>query len=164
MGWIKKRGEASGVEQAVDRSDDSEGSGGRTADGETGEEFDQGSAATASPEPASSKEDVPREAQPSIISFGVEIEGHLRSAGPIHVEGHIEGSLESDQVSIGSTGEVLGEVRAVGLSIYGTFEGEGACVSLTMGASANYRGKLQCETLELASGAVLEGTVEAGPA
>lgn len=102
-------------------------------------------------------------AQPSIISFGMEISGRLRSDGPIHIEGRIEGGLESDEVLIGATGEVTGEVQALQVSVHGAFEGEGICERLTIGPSASYRGSLDCESLELATGGILVGKVRVGP-
>ncbi len=159
MGWIKRKGDSSAV------GDDEPAPGEeRTPPARTppvapsqsdDEKVEVGVAAADS--------DKRGGAEPSIISYGVEISGRLRSDGPIHVEGRIEGSLESDEVSIGTTGVVMGEIHALQLSVHGELEGEGICEKLTMGPSASYRGSLDCESLELASGGILVGKVRVGP-
>lgn len=154
MGWIKRKEEGStGTDEAAPPEEEARATPADPVQADEGE-------AQAGAAPLDS--DRKGGAQPSIISSGMEISGELRSNGPIHVEGRIEGSLESDEVLIGATGEVTGEVQASQLSVHGAFEGDGVCERLTIGPSASYRGSLDCESLELATGGILVGKVQVG--
>jgi len=151
MGWINRKEDAS---TGADEASSPEQARATSADPQDEAEGQAGVARSGSNKDGG--------AQPSIISSGMDVSGQLRSDGPIHVEGRIEGSLESDEVLIGATGEVTGEVQASQLSIHGAFEGDGVCERLTIGPSASYRGSLDCESLELATGGILVGKVRVG--
>jgi cytoskeletal protein CcmA (bactofilin family) len=94
--------------------------------------------------------------------MGMSVSGQIQSSGPLHVEGHLDGSVVCDSLSIGPTGRIAGEVTAVNLRIEGQLEGEITAEALEMGPTASMEGKLLCQTLELAFGATLSGEIKVG--
>lgn len=90
---------------------------------------------TVSPKPAS-------RVVASIISTDVEIKGSIKSSGAIHIDGKVEGDITADDVTIGSAGQIVGEIKAETLLIKGK----------TIGS-------IHAGRVELESGAVVEGDI-----
>lgn len=99
---------------------------------------------------------------PSVISVDSLLEGRLRFAGPLHVDGSVEGSIEGPSVFIGASGRIDGGVQTEELRLDGQMQGEVWCESAALGPTARIDGHLVCTTLTLARGAVLEGRVSIG--
>jgi cytoskeletal protein CcmA (bactofilin family) len=99
---------------------------------------------------------------PSVLSRGMTIIGEVRSTGPLTIEGRIEGSVDCDDLSVGPTGRIEGEIRSVSLQIEGAFEGEAKCSALEMGPKASFKGNLTCKSMALAFGAIVSGDVKVG--
>ena len=81
--------------------------------------------------------------QTAIISQGVTIKGNLDLSAKLHVEGVIEGNINSNnEISIGKDGKIIGELVAKKLIINGRFEG-----------------KAECDVIEVLEGGVLHGDI-----
>src|SRR5665213_3428861 len=61
---------------------------------------------------------------PTIIGEGLVIAGTLTSAGEIQIDGRVEGEINCISLVVGSTGYVLGNVRAQKLTVLGRIQGE----------------------------------------
>jgi cytoskeletal protein CcmA (bactofilin family) len=79
----------------------------------------------------------------TIISQGAKLKGDFNLSAKLHVEGEIEGKIISkNQISIGKTGIIKGEIT---------------CSKLVL--SGKFKGKIECDALEITNHGVLEGDV-----
>jgi cytoskeletal protein CcmA (bactofilin family) len=64
----------------------------------------------------------------TVIAKGTCIIGGISTEGTVHIDGKFEGViLEADQISIGQTGEVVGDVKSNHLIVSGLFDGKIDC-------------------------------------
>lgn len=64
----------------------------------------------------------------TVIAKGTCIIGGISTEGTVHIDGKFEGViLEADEISIGKTGEVIGDVKANHLVVSGLFDGKIDC-------------------------------------
>jgi cytoskeletal protein CcmA (bactofilin family) len=64
----------------------------------------------------------------TVIASGTCIIGGISTKGTVHIDGKFEGViLEADVISIGATGEVIGDIKANNLVINGLFDGKIDC-------------------------------------
>ena len=79
----------------------------------------------------------------TIISQGTKINGDFNLSAKLHVEGEIEGSINSSNlVSIGKNGIIKGELKSDKLLINGKFIG-----------------KVEANVVEITNGGILEGDI-----
>jgi cytoskeletal protein CcmA (bactofilin family) len=79
----------------------------------------------------------------TIISQGTKINGDFNLSAKLHIEGEIEGNINSSNlVSIGKSGIIKGELKADKLLINGKFIG-----------------KVEANVVEISNGGVLEGDI-----
>jgi cytoskeletal protein CcmA (bactofilin family) len=97
---------------------------------------------------------------PTVIGKGTLIEGTVRVAGPVQVDGVIEGALIAEgHVSIGPTGAVLGELVAAELDLGGRAEGHVQVRDhLRVAPGAVARGHVRYGTLEVVRGGIIDGS------
>ena len=64
----------------------------------------------------------------TVIAKGTCIIGGISTEGTVHIDGKFEGViLEADEISIGKTGEVIGDIKANHLVVSGLFDGKIDC-------------------------------------
>jgi cytoskeletal protein CcmA (bactofilin family) len=64
----------------------------------------------------------------TVIAQGTCIIGGISTEGTVHIDGKFEGViLEADVISIGKTGEVIGDIKANNLIISGLLDGKVDC-------------------------------------
>jgi len=64
----------------------------------------------------------------TVIAQGTCIIGGISTKGTVHIDGKFEGViLEADVISIGLTGEVIGDIKANNLVVNGLFDGKIDC-------------------------------------
>ena len=60
----------------------------------------------------------------TLIAEGCTVNGHLKVANQLQIDGHVEGQIEAEnQLKISESGNVLGEITTEHLIINGHFEG-----------------------------------------
>jgi len=94
---------------------------------------------------------------PSIISAGVEINGHITSPGEIQLDGSIDGDITCDAFSLGESGKVTGRIMASSVTIRGRIEGEICGSRVRLEKTANVTGDVTHETLSVEGGAKVSG-------
>jgi len=95
----------------------------------------------------------------TIISQGSVIKGELELSAKLHVEGKIEGKINSTNlISIGKTGHIKGEVKANKLLVDGNFEGKVNTDILEITKSGKVIGDIIIKDLIIDQGGVFEGT------
>ena len=78
----------------------------------------------------------------SILCSDVEITGSIKSQGALQIDGKVEGDVTAGDITIGSSGEILGEVKAETLRVKGKI-----------------RGSIRARRVELETGASVEGDI-----
>lgn len=101
---------------------------------------------------------------PTVIGQGALIQGTVRIAGRVQLDGEIEGTLEVDgHVSIGPKGKVLGDLIGDDIAVGGEVEGKViARKHLHVVSSGVVRGEVRYATLQIDRGAVLDGRTAHG--
>lgn len=86
----------------------------------------------------------------SIIAHGNRLTGSLAVVGKLHVDGVLEGELDSTgDLSVGRQGVVRGSVRAVQVTVSGTLEGDLYCESLHIERGGRVQGHVCCDELTI---------------
>ena len=84
----------------------------------------------------------------AVLSSGVSITGSVKFGSELVIDGHVEGSINSDsggRLTIGEHAEIKGEIRTKSVTVHGTVEGD----------------IIAEERCELRAGCTLRGDIEA---
>lgn len=92
----------------------------------------------------------------NIIGYGTTIIGNMSCAGPVRIDGKVEGDIESNnKVIIGRNGEVKGEIKGKEVDVAGTFEGKiFSEEALHIKSTAKLNGEVTSKSLSIEEGAV----------
>ncbi len=96
----------------------------------------------------------------SFIGSDVTITGNIGGNGSLHVDGRIDGDVGCTSITLGSSGQINGNVTADEARIAGSIAGTIAAKALTIDASARITGDLSYDTVSIESGASVEGRVK----
>jgi cytoskeletal protein CcmA (bactofilin family) len=94
---------------------------------------------------------------PCIISTGTKITGNITDGDVIHVDGILEGDIVCNELVLGATGSIVGNVRAHTIEIYGELTGSIKAESLFIASTAKFVGDSIYKTIAIEPGARLEG-------
>jgi cytoskeletal protein CcmA (bactofilin family) len=94
---------------------------------------------------------------PSIVSANLRVTGDLESEGDIQIDGHVEGDVRSNSVTVGEHAVVSGAILAQTVHVSGTVKGQinGKTVELTR--TAKVTGDIVHESLAIEAGAYIQG-------
>ena len=98
----------------------------------------------------------------TLIGEQTEIQGDLRFAGGLHIDGCVKGRVlstdRSASLSLGATGLIEGDVHAPRIMLHGRVLGHVyASERLALGAAARVIGNVYYKTIEMAAGAKVMG-------
>ena len=93
----------------------------------------------------------------SVIAKDILIEGNIVSQGILEFGGQITGDITADAVVLTSTARVRGRVRARQLTIEGELQGAATALNVNIKTGARVKANFAYETLEVASGAQVDG-------
>ena len=96
---------------------------------------------------------------PSIISADLRITGNLHSNGDIQIDGRIDGNVDSKSLTIGEDAEVNGKISCERVRVCGKVSGEIKADWVVLARSAKVSADVVHKSLEIESGASLEGSV-----
>jgi cytoskeletal protein CcmA (bactofilin family) len=96
-----------------------------------------------------------------VVGSGARFVGDLFGDGDVLVEGHLEGKIRvSNNVRVGLTGSVEGDVEARGVMVLGRVRGQIlASERAELASSATLEGSVQAPKILIAEGAQLDGSV-----
>jgi len=94
---------------------------------------------------------------PSVINTGVEVDGNVTSDGEITIDGIIHGDVIAETIVIGLNGKINGQIKAQTVEIYGSIEGKIQTGRLFLASTARVIGNIHHDTLEMETGAYIEG-------
>ena len=93
----------------------------------------------------------------SVIAEDIVIEGNIISQGILEFGGQITGDVTADAVVLTSTARVRGRVRARQLTIEGELQGAATALNVSIKNGARVKANFAYVTLEVASGAQVDG-------
>lgn len=98
-----------------------------------------------------------------LVGEGVTVQGTVRVTGRASVHGIIEGTLQADELVVGPSGQVTGQVSARRIEVSGqTHDTLVATERLLVRSTGIVRGTVRYGELETERGAVISGMVEQG--
>ncbi len=100
---------------------------------------------------------LPELTKPSVISEGFEFTGDVNFQGTLNVDGTLSGSVNVQNLLIGSSGKVNGSIKATTIQVRGAFTGDATCQDLTIGGQANVNAKINYSSLTIQRGAMIQG-------
>jgi len=93
----------------------------------------------------------------SIIGADVRIVGNITTEGEMQIDGRVEGDISCKTLVIGASAHIVGEVKAQTVRIYGEVSGRLAADHVTIGRTGRVTGDICHGSLEIQSGAQVEG-------
>ncbi|MCF6328484.1 MAG: polymer-forming cytoskeletal protein [Henriciella sp.] len=96
----------------------------------------------------------------SIICSDMHITGSVRSEGALQIDGKIEGDVTAGDVTVGSTGEITGEVKAETLRVKGHVNGSIRARKVELETGATVKGDIIHAALIIQPDASFEGQVK----
>lgn len=100
----------------------------------------------------------------NVLASGIEIIGSIRFQKDMHIDGKIEGEIQSDtgKVTIGDEANIKGDIQARDVHVYGKVEGNVRCESCHLSKDAIIQGDITTGVLSMDQGARLSGRAEIG--
>ncbi|MDQ7091298.1 MAG: polymer-forming cytoskeletal protein [Methylococcales bacterium] len=99
-----------------------------------------------------------KEAGATIISSGTKMKGDISITSSLHIEGEIEGTINSNNIiTIGTKGKVKGEVSAKNFVVNGVFEGSVESETVEILSKGRIKGTLIYNELTVEKGGSFEG-------
>jgi cytoskeletal protein CcmA (bactofilin family) len=94
----------------------------------------------------------------TVIAEGTCIIGGISTEGTVHIDGKFEGViLEADVISIGQTGEVIGDIKANNLIVSGLLDGKIDCNEVQILANGKVIGNMKYNELSIEEDGKFEG-------
>lgn len=96
----------------------------------------------------------------SIICSDMEIKGSIKTEGALQIDGTIEGDITAGDVTVGSTGEIKGEIKAETLRVKGKIKGSIRARKVELETGATVEGDIYHAALIIQPDASFEGQVK----
>ncbi|HIP12345.1 MAG TPA: polymer-forming cytoskeletal protein [Arcobacter sp.] len=94
----------------------------------------------------------------TIIASGTYIIGGISTDGTVHIDGKFEGViLKADIIFIGSSGEVIGDIKANNLVVSGLFDGKIDCNEVQILSGGKVIGEIKYNNLLIDKNGKFEG-------
>lgn len=99
----------------------------------------------------------------SILKRSIAIKGNIVMSDPLYVDCHIKGTVTSNSdtahLTVGPSGEIVGDVYGFHVDIYGSIEGNIDCVSIKIHAKARIKGNISYQVIDMEPDSHVEGEV-----
>lgn len=101
--------------------------------------------------------------EPSYIARDTTIEGNVLSDGEVHVDGAVNGLVRAHTCLVDARGEVRGDIFAEFVYVRGRVHGTISGVHVQIEAGAHVEGDVVNETISIANGAFVLGSIRHNP-
>lgn len=100
----------------------------------------------------------------NVLAQGIEIIGTIRFQNDMHIDGKIDGEIQSDsgKVTIGELADIKGNIQAGEVNVYGHVEGNVRSDRCHLNEHAVVSGDITTAVLSMEEGARLSGRAEIG--
>ena len=101
---------------------------------------------------------------PNVLASGIEIIGSIRFQNDMHIDGKIDGEIQSDsgKVTIGEMADIKGDIHAGEVHVYGHVNGNIKSDRCHLNDHAVITGDITTGVLSMNEGARLSGRAEIG--
>ena len=103
-----------------------------------------------------------KKAPGSIIAAEMSIDGDVRFAGAVEINGRISGMVEGDNAELGRSGTIVGDVVVKDFDCGGTVKGAVSSQRVRMRTAAIIEGNISAVELEMVPGSVFVGEMKIG--
>ena len=93
----------------------------------------------------------------SFIGGEVSITGNISASGDIHLDGAVQGDIACASLTIGTSGQLKGNVLAQRATIAGAIEGAVVATELVIEKTARIAGDVSYESISIETGARVDG-------
>ena len=96
-----------------------------------------------------------------VIGEGVRLTGKIEAPGAVHVHGFVDGEVVASDINVGQSGRIEGSLSAQNVDLRG-YAGDtvSAAKHVTIRSSATVVGNIKYQTIEIESGARIEGNLQ----
>ena len=102
-----------------------------------------------------------KDAERSLISETVSIEGTINSSGAIDVAGLIKGPVYSKEIIVRETGSITGSVEGERIEIHGHMDGKVSGQDIVIGSTGTIKGDIEfANNLKTENGADIDGYIK----
>ena len=112
----------------------------------------------------SSSPDVFRPAKGSakvVIGHGVVINGEIKKADEVQIDGDADVTMKTDNLVVGATGDCKGTIETHNADIWGVFDGDiKASGTLTIQEQGKVSGKIEYQNLQIKLGGQISGDIK----
>ncbi len=112
----------------------------------------------------SSTPDVFRPAKGSakvVIGQGVVINGEIKKADEVQIDGEVDVTMKTDNLVVGATGDCKGAIETHNADIWGAFDGDiKASGTLTIQEQGKVSGKIEYQNLQIKLGGQISGDIK----
>ena len=112
----------------------------------------------------SSAPDVFRPAKGSakvVIGHGVVINGEIKKADEVQIDGEADVTMKTDNLVVGATGDCKGAIETHNADIWGAFDGDiKASGTLTIQEQGKVSGKIEYQNLQIKLGGQISGDIK----
>ena len=100
----------------------------------------------------------------NVLAAGIEIIGSIRFQNDMHIDGKIEGEIQSEagRVTIGEMADIKGNIHAGEVHVYGHVNGNVKSDKCHLSSNAVVNGDITTRRLSMDEGAHLSGRAEIG--
>ena len=96
-----------------------------------------------------------------VIGNGVTINGEIKKADEVQIDGEADVTMKTDNIVIGLTGKCKGNIETHNADIWGAFDGElKASGTLTIQAEGNATGSIEYQNMQIKLGGKLSGDIK----
>ena len=96
-----------------------------------------------------------------VIGYGVSIEGEIKKADEVQIDGEADITIKTDNVVIGTTGKCKGNIETHNADIWGVFDGDlKASGTLTIQEEGNATGSIEYQNMQIKLGGKLSGDIK----
>ena len=96
-----------------------------------------------------------------VIGNGVSINGEIKKADEVQIDGEADVTMKTDNLVIGVTGECKGDIETHNADIWGNFDGDiKASGTLTIQEEGKVSGKIEYQNLQIKLGGQISGDIK----
>ena len=96
-----------------------------------------------------------------VIGHGVTINGEIKKADEVQIDGEADVTMKTDNLVVGATGDCKGDIETHNADIWGVFDGDiKASGTLTIQEQGKVSGKIEYQNLQIKLGGQISGDIK----
>ena len=96
-----------------------------------------------------------------VIGHGVVINGEIKKADEVQIDGEADVTVKTDNLVVGATGDCKGDIETHNADIWGAFDGDiKASGTLTIQEQGKVSGKIEYQNLQIKLGGQISGDIK----